>query len=206
VSFKAGEPILFQGEVPRSVFLVKSGVVRAYDIGSTGDEKIVNLSAPGEFIPPAWVFGKSPVSLYYYAAFSTSELYIMERAEVRQIIESDEVAAHKLFDQSMGLYVGAIQQVNALEQSKGVDKILFIIQHLVMRFGHRIGNDSQIIKLRLTHQDIASMTGLTRETTSVELSHLKKKGIISYKDQYYTVATSKLQAMLGSDEFINYKY
>jgi CRP-like cAMP-binding protein len=50
------------------------------------------------------------------------------------------------------------------------------------------------------------MVGLTRETTSVELNRLKKKGVISYKDQYYSVSTSKLLAMLGSDDFMNFNY
>jgi CRP-like cAMP-binding protein len=206
LNLKLGEPILYQGEVPHFAYLVKSGVVKAYDIGSTGDEKIVALAAPGEFIPPAWVFDKSPVSLYYYSAFTDCDLYIVQRAVVQQFIASDDAVARKMFDQYMGLYTGAVQQINALTQSKGIDKILYILQYLVMRFGHKIGNDSQIIRMRLTHKDVASMTGLTRETASVELNRLKKKGVISYKDQYYTVSSSKLQAMLGSEEFMNFKY
>jgi len=206
LTLKLGEPILYQGEVPRYAYLVKSGVIKAYDISSNGDEKIVALAAPGEFIPPAWVFNKSPVSLYYYAAFTDCDLYIVQRTIVQDYIAANSSVALKMFDQYMGLYTGAVQQVNALTQSKGIDKILYILQHLVMRFGRKVGVDSQIIRIRLTHKDIASMTGLTRETASVELNRLKKKGVISYKDQYYTVSTSKLQAMLGSDDFMNFNY
>jgi CRP/FNR family transcriptional regulator len=206
VSYKLGESLLYQGEVPRHAYLVKSGIIKVYDIGNAGDEKIVALSAPGEFIPPAWVFNKSPVSLYYYDAFTDCTLYILDRQVVQETIQADDALARKMFDQYIGLYTGAVQQVNALEQSKGADKILYILQYLVLRFGRRVSNDTKIIMLRLTHQDIASMVGLTRETTSVELNRLKKKGVISYKDQYYSVSTSKLLAMLGSDDFMNFNY
>jgi CRP/FNR family transcriptional regulator len=204
--FGSGEPILYQGEVPRSAYYIKSGVVKAYDIGNSGDEKIVALSAPGEFIPPAWVFYKSPVSLYYYVAFAPCEVCLVQRDRLQQLIETDKKLSKKMFDMYIGLYTGAVQQVNALEQSKGATKILFILQHLVMRFGAKLDDKRKIISLRLTHQDIASMTGLTRETTSVELNRLKKKGIISYHDQHYIVSTDKLQASLGSDDFYNFKF
>jgi CRP/FNR family cyclic AMP-dependent transcriptional regulator len=204
--FDVSEPILYQGEVPKSAYFIKSGVVKAYDIGNNGDEKTVALAGRGEFIPPAWVFYKSPVSLYYYVAFSNVEVYIIERDKIRQLIDSDKELSRQMFDLYMGLYTGAVQQVNALEQSKGSAKILYILQHLVMRFGTKLNGNKFIISLRLTHQDIASMTGLTRETTSVELNRLKKKGIIRYQDQHYVIEAKKLQTMLGSDEFYNFKF
>jgi hypothetical protein len=45
------------------------------------------------------------------------------------------------------------------------------------------------------------MVGLTRETTALELSKLKKKGIISYNTQHYTIDTEKLLSLLGAEEF-----
>lgn len=204
--FGPKEPILYQGEAPKSVYFIKKGIVKAYDIGDNGDEKTVALAAQGEFIPLAWVFYKSPVSLYYYVAFSTVEAYIMQRDKVRQLIDNDKELSKQMFDFYIGLYAGALQQVNALEQSKGSAKILYMLQHLMMRFGTRLNGDKFIIPLRLTHQDIASMTGLTRETTSGELNRLKKKGVISYQDQHYVIGATKLQAMLGSDEFYKFKF
>lgn len=205
-TYKQGEPILYQGEVPRSGYFIKKGVVKAYDIGSSGDEKTVALSAKGEFIPPAWVFNKSPVSLFYYEAFTDCETYIIEREPIKNLLESDQMLAQKLFDRYIGLYIGAIQQINSLEQSKSSNKITYILQHLLMKFGKRLDSDRQLIPLRLTHQDIASLTGLTRETTSVELNKLKKKGVLTYNDQHYVVSVSKLQAMFGSDDFYNFKF
>lgn len=206
ISFKSGEPILYQGEVPRSAYYIVEGQIKVFDIGLNGDEKIVTFSSAGEFIPPAWVFNKSPVSLYYYDAFTDCKVRIMSRQRIRETIDSDEFIARTLFDRYMGLYTGMVQHINALAQSKGVDKILYILQLLAMRFGRSLNHEDVLIAIRLTHQDIASMAGLTRETTSVELHKLKKSGVIHYQDQHYVINPKKLQAMLGSDEFNNYSY
>ncbi|MBP6916929.1 Crp/Fnr family transcriptional regulator [Candidatus Saccharibacteria bacterium] len=200
-SYSPGEPIFYQGEVPPLGMFVKSGVIKAYDIGNNGDEKTVALIGRNEFIPPAWFFGKSSASLYYYQAFTESVLISVQREAVRQLIETSNEFAKYMFDKYIGLFMGAVQHVNALEQSKSSAKIAFILQHLLTKFGKPIGNGNHLIPIRLTHQDIASMTGLTRETTSVELSRLKKRGIISYKDQHYVIATEKLQALFGLEDF-----
>ena len=204
-TFKQHEPILYQSEVPRHGYYLKRGVVKSYDISKNGDEKIVYLNSPGEFIPPEWVFYKSSVSLYYCSAFTDCEVYIIDRDVIQKLINTDTLLTKKLFNRYIGLYVGAVQQVNALEQSKSANKILYSAHSLIRKFGKSIDKDKMLIDLRLTHQDIASMTGLTRETTSVELNHLKRQGVISYKDQHYTINMKKLQALFGSDDFIKLK-
>jgi CRP-like cAMP-binding protein len=40
-TFKKGEIIIFQGEAPRYAYTVKNGVVKAYNLSVSGDEKPV---------------------------------------------------------------------------------------------------------------------------------------------------------------------
>src|SRR5690606_40243162 len=48
--FKKGEIIIFQGEAPRSAFVVKSGTVKAYNLSVGGDEKPVAFYDAGSEI------------------------------------------------------------------------------------------------------------------------------------------------------------
>jgi CRP-like cAMP-binding protein len=57
------------------------------------------------------------------------------------------------------------------------------------------------IPLRLTHQEIANLVGLTRETVSTEIGKLKKSGILTIKDVYYIVDTDKALRVLGESDF-----
>ena len=76
---KKGGNILFQGEIPRHVMIVRSGVVRAYSIASSGEERIVSLHGKGDIIPISWVFGSTPNSLFYYEAASDVRLFTIEK-------------------------------------------------------------------------------------------------------------------------------
>lgn len=95
--------------------------------------------------------------------------------------------------------------IYALEQSHAQDKLVYLLQYLVARFGVPQPDGRSKIDLRLSHQDIAEMVGITRETTAVELHKLKTKGFISYQKFTYFVDVPKLIRSTGGDEFENVK-
>lgn len=200
---KRGWPLFYQGEVPRSAYVVKKGVVKVYDINQSGEEKVVNFHTEGDIAPAAWLFDKSPVALYYYEAFSDCEIISVPREQLRDALQSDEETLRYTLDRYVSLYVGTTMHIYALEQTKANEKLLRILQYLCMRYGEKASGKLQRITLRLTHQDLARLIGMTRETTAVELGKLKKRGIINYQNQRYLVDTVKLRQALGEDEFTN---
>lgn len=200
---KRGWPLFYQGEIPRSAFVVKSGVIKVYDINESGEEKVVNFNADGDITADAWVFGKSPVALYYYEAFMDTEVYAVPREQLRAFLESDEEMLRFSLDHYVMLYVSAIMHIYALEQTKATEKLVRILQYLGMRYGEQATPNLRRITLRLTHQDLARLIGMTRETTAVELGKLKKRELISYKNQRYLIDLKKMQQAIGEDEFKN---
>lgn len=204
----AGEPIFYQGEVPRYAYLITDGIVKSYDIGNAGDEKIINFLSVGDLMPPAWVFKKAPVSLYYYDAFTPCTFYRVPRDVIADAIKNTPAITHYMFEHYATSFVGALLEVNALEQSKGSEKIIHMLQYLLMRFPGTVASTEewQRIELRITHQDLANMTGLTRETTSTELNKLRRKGIVQYANQHYSLNIPLLRSLLSSEEFLSFKY
>ena len=63
---RKGANILFQGEIPRSALIVRDGIVRAYTITSTGEERVVALYGKGDVFPLTWVLGETTNTLFYY--------------------------------------------------------------------------------------------------------------------------------------------
>lgn len=202
----AGEPILYQGEIPRQAYVISSGIIKIYDIGSAGNERIVNFLSVGDLMPPAWVFQKAPVSLYYYDAFTDCEFYRVPREELLETIRSEPNITNYMFEHYASLFVGSMLEINALEQSKGGEKIVHMLQYLLLRFPGKEDSDWHTINLRITHQDLANMTGLTRETTSTELNKLRREDIVRYTSQHYALNIPKLRSLLSSEEFLNLKY
>src|SRR5438270_7151364 len=79
-SFKKGEIIIFQGEAPRCAYVVKSGIVKAYNLSVSGDEKPVAFYTEDAVFPDAWVYNKMSSAIYYFEAFTPEvTLYTVDR-------------------------------------------------------------------------------------------------------------------------------
>lgn len=198
---KKGQTVLFQGEVPRQVYIIKSGAIKAYNIDPNGEEKIIALVGTNEIMAPSWVFNKAPVALYYYDAFVDTEVYILSREDLQNILDTNKDALRAAFDRIVSVFIGSNIHINALENSKSSQKIVNLLHYLTMRFGTTPKENKVTIDLRLTQHDLARMLGLTRETVAMELSRLKKQNILSYKSQHYSVDTKALQRLHGEEGF-----
>jgi CRP/FNR family transcriptional regulator len=199
--FKKDRPLFYQGEIPQTAFFVKSGVVKYYNISSSGEEKIVGYETTDGLVPLEWVFSRSPVSLYYYDSFTDTQIHSIPRRELIDFINRNHEITLALLNRYVGAYIGKTIHLHALEQSKAKEKLLYLFQYLVLRFGEESGKDSYKISLRLTHQDIANFMGVTRETVSTEISKLTKDGVVKTKDLHYVVNTDKALRLLGESDF-----
>lgn len=200
--FTSGGTIIYQGEAPRSACVLVKGVVRVYSISAQGDEQIVTFHVPGEFFPSSWIFSKAPSALFFYEAITDAEVAFIPRAELIEYLQSTPERQQALLDYFTTSYTASLIRVNALEQPKARDKLIYTMYFLCQRYAKDVENKKRVtIPIALTHQNLASLVGLTRETTAMEMSKLKKQGIISYKQQHYTIYLQKLFDLIGEDSF-----
>lgn len=202
-TFKKGEIIIFQGEAPRAAFVVKAGVVKAYNLSINGDEKPVGFYTPADTFPGAWVYGKTPSAVYYYEAFSDEvQLYTVPREDYANFVRSNPDFMYAELQRYVLDHLAKSMRLNALQHSRAGDKLIYTLHYLAL--SHGIRKDQQLVEitLNLTHQDFANLTGLTRETAATELNKLKHLGIISYgKNAPYQIKLDKLASMLN-DQYI----
>lgn len=203
-TFKKGEIIIFQGEAPRAAFVVKSGIIKAYNLSVNGDEKPVDFYSPGSVFPGGWVYGKMPNAIYYYEAFTPSaSLYAVKREEFTDFVKKHPEMLYKELNRYLTDQIGQSMRLNALQHSRASDKLLYTLHYLALSHGHKVGAQVTEIDLDLTHQDFANLTGLTRETTATELNKLKHRGVISYgKNKPYRLDLAELMRLLN-DQYIS---
>lgn len=199
--FKKGRPVFYQGEVPRTAYIIKSGVVRVYGINTNGEERIVTFFVPGDLLPVGWMFNKSPVSLYYYDAVTDCDLIAISKDDFTAALQANTRLKDELLNQYMTHFIGSTMHIYALEHARAQEKLVRLLQYLVMRFGIEKQPGHYLVDLRLTHQDLACMVGLSRETAALEMGKLKKKGVIDYESFTYSVNMPKLLKAAGGDEF-----
>ncbi|HWB38956.1 MAG TPA: Crp/Fnr family transcriptional regulator [Candidatus Saccharimonadales bacterium] len=202
-SFKKGEIIIFQGEAPRNAYVVKTGVVKAYNLSVNGDEKPVAFYAADAGFPGAWMYGKMANAIFYYEAFTDDvSLYAVNRDEFVNFLRGRPELLYQELERYVVDQLGATMRLNALQHSRASDKLLYTMHYLALNHGKPIGQGLVEIGLDLTHQDFANLTGLTRETAATELNKLKRQGIITYgKQQPYQLNLQRLMQLLN-DQYI----
>lgn len=202
-TFKKGEIIIFQGEAPRSAFVVKRGTVKAYNLSVNGDEKPVAFYSADNVFPISWVYGKASSAMYYYETFTAeAEVYVVERDEYVNFIKKRPELLYQELDRLLNYELSGSLRLNALQHSRASDKLVYTLHYLAMTHGKPVGDKAVEITLELTHQDFANLTGLTRETAATELNKLKKQQVIEYgKNIPYQLNLARLTQVLN-DQFL----
>jgi CRP-like cAMP-binding protein len=202
-TFKKGEIIIFQGEAPRSAYIVKTGTVKAYNLSVAGDEKPVAFYDNDSVFPASWVYGRAASAVYYYEAFSPEvTVYVVDREEFVSFVKKRPELMYQELEHLLADQLGVSLRLNALQHSRASDKLLYTLHYLALTHGKPAEGSVIEITLDLTHQDFANLTGLTRETAATELNKLKKQKVINYgKHLPYTLDLKQLNQVLN-DQFL----
>lgn len=201
--FDAGDMLLYQGEVPPSAYVVKTGIVVAYNISNEGDEKPISFWGKADILSNAWVFGKASSTLLFYEAHTDCSVYCLTRDELIAIIRQDSDTTFSVLDRYVTLLTASSLQLDALEYSRAADKILHMLFYLCQAHGQEIDDTHVLIDIPLTQQDMANLLGLTRETTGIELIKLKRSGLLAFSKKKYTIDKPQLLQLIGETEFEN---
>ncbi|HSW99775.1 MAG TPA: Crp/Fnr family transcriptional regulator [Patescibacteria group bacterium] len=200
-SFKKHTILLYQGEAPRAVHVVLDGVVKAYSINAAGEEQIVTFETKDDLFPAPWVFHKASTTLYYYEALTDVEVLTVPRDQFHTLIDESNDLRANLLDYFATSNAGLLMRITSLEQSRAREKIMFTLYYLLFRYGRETTPGIYVVEIKLTHSVIASLIGLTRETTTNELSKLKVQKVLRYSTHQYAIDKAKLERLLGEDSF-----
>lgn len=184
-TYKKGEIIIPPGNNPNDVFYIKKGFVALYSTTINGQQITFNIYKPKTFFPLILAIGDSP-NVFYYEAITTVDTL---KAPKQKLIEYLKKQPEKLYELSKRVLIGLdgisqLMQVLLFEDARS--KVATIFKMLAKRFGEKQKNNI-ILSIPLTHKQIASLAGLTRETTSLEIKKLENEGFISQKKHLFTI-------------------
>lgn len=195
--YKKGTILIYQGEVSRNAYIVKEGVVKSYSINNQGEERILSFYGESDLFPEPWTVNTSAIAPYYYECVSDVSLHVIPQAELKNNALNSKPMMKALMNYYIASSNDAMMRVNGLEQAKANEKLMYTMLYLLQRHGKLLGGELYRINLSLTQQMIASLLGLTRETTANELLKLKSRKILSYRSQRYIVDRAKLLNAMG---------
>lgn len=180
-TYEPGGIIVHQGDTVHACYVIRSGLIKVYDIGKEGDQKLIVYDGKYEVFPIVSTYERGDHSWYYYEAFLKTKISIVPRQEYLDFVNGHPKTMAMMFQKMVDRYLDFSRRVNSLTQLKAEDKILYSLDFLCRRFGDRENLSRVKIRIPISQQELANFVGLTRETVSSTMAKLRKRGIVRYK-------------------------
>lgn len=179
LDYKKKEIILRGDDSLLGVYFLEKGYVKEYSVSQEGKELTFIVYKPGDFFPFAGVFNETPNS-HFFQVMTSAKIWRAPKKEFIEFIQDNPSVFLELTNHIVVRLGGLLQRMEHLTFGNAYAKVASIILICAERFGKK-KEDKIIIRVPLTHRDIASFLGIARETASVEIKKIERKGLIAYR-------------------------
>lgn len=184
VKFSQNESVFLEGDVLDYVYLIEDGLVKINKIFQSGQEKILDILGPNDYIALIAVLRDET---NYVATATTLSNVKAKRFSKKSILEAYNSNA-KFKDACLQCAVTRTNVFQShLTQSSNFDnedKILSVLEFFTKKFGY-IQNGKHVLDLPFSKTILASIIGIRRETLSRRLRKMENENILQVQKNKY---------------------
>jgi len=183
--FDKHQVIILAEEEGDALFIISSGQVKVSIVSEDGREVILSLLGTGSVFGELSLLDGKPRSANVVATENT-DLYMLRRSDFLRLV-------YKVPQIAVGLLAELAARLRKTDRKIGGLALLDVtsrISETLLQLADEHGtetDDGVLLKSRPTHQQIANMSGTTRETVSRVLKRLEKQGYISTEGRTITI-------------------
>ncbi len=177
--------IFDQCDPARTIYLIKTGTVRIARITPDGKEVTIAVLGKGDLFGEEALFADRPRTTF--AVVVDEALLCMSRAEdLVALLNHEPKMAMNVANLMSDRLLELTATVEDLSYARLSDRLVHLIERLAIEHGRPCEGGIELT-IRLTHADIASLVGSTRETVSLELARLIRAGRLKQRGQALVV-------------------
>lgn len=172
--FQKGSLIFKQGNTSEGYYLLKKGTVKLQKSLSKGSETILRIVSEGEIFGEGEFFGQQENQSTAIAIEDDTIIQKLDSDKIKTPDINQQVQLH-LLNQNAQL-VTRLQRMIFEEAEERIKSLLF---DLASKKGKNFGTET-LLKINLTHSELALLADTSRQMVSKTLSQLKKEGKLNY--------------------------
>ena len=171
-SFRKGEVINHEGEKISNFKYLKSGLVKLYRRTSTGEEQVITITRPFEFVSNMSIFSEERYQ-YSVSALEDSVVCLVKLDFIKELFMRNGGFAMGLLSKISMINDKIISQTLDIRQKNLIGRVAFVLLY----FTNDIYN-SRVFDLPVSRKEIADYIGMSTANVIRTLSDFKKEGII----------------------------
>ncbi len=170
--FRKGEVINHEGEKISTFKYLKSGLVKLYRRAATGEEQVITITRPFEFVSNMSIFSEERYQ-YSVAALEDSVVCIVKLDFIKELFMKNGGFAMGLLTKISMINDKIISQTLDIRQKNLVGRVAYVILYFTKDI-----YKSRVFDLPVSRKEIADYIGMSTANVIRTLSDFKKEGII----------------------------
>lgn len=184
--FEEGERLLHEGHASESVYVICSGRAKLTASSPDGRLLIVRIAGPGDLLGLAAVL-KGQRQNVSAEALEPCEVKSIERSEFFRFMEHFRDAGRNAIISVALEYENALLSARRLALSGSAAGKLAGVLLDWGRMGHVAGDKAMEFRMPLTHEELGSMAGLSRETVTRLLAKFRRERLVDQQGERMTL-------------------
>ena len=173
------QSVFHEGDPAKRVFMVTHGALKLYTLLADGRRQITGFMFPGDFL------GVSVDEEYAFTveALEETELWWFSREAFDRFVGENPQVERELYRLAAHELAEAQRQMVLLGRKAAAERLATFFLSLLERAERASGVPERAFDLPMSRIDIADYLGLTKETVSRMLAHLRSRGLIRLQAQ-----------------------
>jgi CRP/FNR family transcriptional regulator, cyclic AMP receptor protein len=187
-NFPKNSLLISEGDESDALYVLLAGRVKIYASDDSGKEIVINIQGPGEVFGEMAMIGRIPRSASVMSIEPVQVAFLSRTKFEACLLEYPELAVKFL-----GLLVERVRSLTEMTKSLALNDVYGRIAYTLNKLAD-YEEGERTIQIRLTHQDIASMVGSSREMVSRILKDLTVGGYIDSHEKHIVLRKELPQA------------
>lgn len=178
-TYKKDEFIYFPDEAATHIYMIVSGRVRLGHYQEDGKEIVTAILSIGEIFGELAMAGEDIRKDYAQAMDANTTICPLSIENLKELMREDRELSFKLLKLIGFRLMKLERKLELLVFKDARTRIVEFLKDTASWKGKKVGFET-MIPTRLTHKDIAALTGTSRQTVTTILNELKSKNLINF--------------------------
>ncbi|MEL6591162.1 MAG: Crp/Fnr family transcriptional regulator [Bacteroidota bacterium] len=197
-SYKKNEFIYFSDDAADQVFFIHKGAVKIAGYTEDGNELIKAVLFEGEVFGELAVYGEDKRSDYAQAV-EDIELCVLHKDQVVDMMRNTDGFRKYLYKLMGDRVIYSQKRLASLLFKDAKTRIAEYVLEQAGKGGRTDLAGNVILRNYLTHQEIASYTGTSRQTVTTVLNQFREQGLLDFDRRRITIRKLRELESVGQD-------